>query len=502
MKRRIYNALFRLFIVCVMMVSAIRCTTDSLVDTSNPNPGNGTMSTTEADQEVKDWMVDYMKKNYLWNRAMENVTPDYTLAYDLFLTGILEAIAAQGDINHDDGYWVDGRRQYFYSNIQRYESTTASSTVTRGTRTMAEGSGITSIMLGIMSQERVFILGGVAPNSPAGQAGLKRGDIVVQVDGEPIGTTLPENQEAANRMVYPAGQVTVTVRDASGQGTSELSYAWGSYEDNPVWKSAVLERPDGQKVGYLCYDSFNYYYDDELLATLRGFQTAGIDELVLDLRYNGGGHVVSSAVLGTFVAGVAHQGAVYTRMTYNEDRMAASDAADVFRIGMSDYGSASYNRIAQALSLSVGLNRIYVICSGSTASASELVINGLRGLDIEVRLIGETTNGKNVGMESVTKTFGDYEYVFSPITFYSENAKGSSDYSGGFIPDVVASEASSFIPIRDWGSPDDGLLALALQWIDSGVKPVVPTRAAADAPQRVRFASPDKSVEGMIVCRE
>lgn len=500
MKKQLFKYGSRVLLLTALLFAG--CASDKTSDIPKTDPGSS--STTVADQELKDWMVDYMKKNYLWNEALANVTPDYTLSYDAFLTKILVDIAAQGDINHDDGHWENGERKYFYSNILRYEEKTSSTaSVTRGTREMTEGSGITSVFVYYRddtAQNCVFVLGGVAPTSPAGQAGLKRGDTIEKVGGEWIGTDPSQYNAAFNRMVYPTGEVTVSVVDASGGSSTEVTYRSASYEDNPVWKYTV-EDVAGAKVGYLCYDSFNYYYDDELLEAFEALKSERIDELVLDLRYNGGGHVVSSLLLGTFVAGSAHQGEVYMRTTYNADRMASSSESDVYRIGTVEYGSGKYDKVATALGSSLGLDRVYMLCSGSTASASELLINGLRGLGIEVRLIGKTTNGKNVGMESVSKTFDGYEYVFSPITFYSENAVGFKDYGDGFAPDVEVDEISEVV--RDWGNPEDGLFALALRWIGTGTKPQVTYRSTRAALLPCAWLSvPHKSLEGMIISRE
>lgn len=502
MNKRFFRCGSRLLLLAAVLFVGTRCVTDNTSDTPGPTSGSG--STAGSDRELKEWMVDYMKEIYLWNEAMADVTPDYTLSYDAFLTKILEDIAAQGDINRDDGHWENGVRQYFYSNIQRYETADgAKASVTRGTREMTEGTGITNVYVSYSETSPlhcVFILGGVSPFSPAGQAGLKRGDVIEKVDGEPIGASPTQYNAAFNRLVYPSDKVTVSALDATGTSSREVTYRSASYEDNPVWKYDVMDT-GGAKVGYLCYDSFNYHYDDELLEAFQALKAAGIGELVLDLRYNGGGYVVSSTMLGTFVAGTAHKGEVYMRPIYNADRMASLTDSEIYRIGITEYGDDTYDKIATALDFSLGLERVYVLCSGSTASASELLINGLRGLGIEVRLIGARTNGKNVGMEGLTKTFGEYEYDFSPISFYSENAQGFSDYGDGFTPDVLAVEGA--LPIEDWGDPEDGLLALALEWIETGVQPAARTRSStATAPRRTGLSVPHKSLEGTIICRE
>ena len=98
-----------------------------------------------------------------------------------------------------------------------------------------------------------------------------------------------------------------------------------------------------------------------------------------------------------------------------------------------------------------------------------MVINGLRGLDIEVNLIGQTTNGKNVGMEGVMRSFYNHEFLLYPVTFYVENAKGFRDYSTGFVPDVEIDD-SAIYP-GEFGTMEDQLGYIALVWIKSGKKP-------------------------------
>ena len=91
----------------------------------------------------------------------------------------------------------------------------------------------------------------------------------------------------------------------------------------------------------------------------------------------------------------------------------------------------------------LGLNRLYIIGSENTASASELIINGLRGIDLPVYLYGSRTEGKNVGMTTTQTTYNNVKYLFSPITFRVANAKGFGDYPDGFVPDVVVNNQNS-----------------------------------------------------------
>lgn len=456
-----------------------------------PEPSKPEPSET-SDAEIDRWMFGYMKTHYLWNKAVQQVKPDYTLGYEKFLADVLTKVAAQNDANHDDGHWENGKRLYFYSNVVRYKASAATAGIqTRGTRKQVDGLGFEMLFYATLGQNGgapyAIMVAAVTPGSPAAKKGLKRGDLIAKIDGAQIKDS---NLETCwgKLMTTESGTVKVALYDMNtGKTGADISITAASYDDNPVWLSKVLTTDSGKKVGYLCYGSFNYYYDDELIAAFKKFREEKVGELVLDLRYNGGGHVVSSAVLATLIAGDPYKGKVYARTTYNADR--SRETPDIYKLGEAQYNTshpnAKHDPIAMALASALGLQRVHVLCTGDTASASELVVNGLRGLDFEVRLIGSTTNGKNVGMEPLEKVFGDYTYDFSPITFYIENAKGKRDYGDGFNPDVEAEDyllyqnAQKQIFGIEWGDEKhDEMLAYALQWIETGAKPVPEKKAA------------------------
>ena len=253
----------------------------------------------------------------------------------------------------------------------------------------------------------------------------------------------------------------------SSKGNIQLGAA--SFTDPAIYMDKVVGI-DGtdKKVGYLLYMGFNIDYDDELMAAFERFRQQNVTDLILDLRYNNGGDVLSSAVLGTLVAGNDYKGQVYAHTTFNEDRTEAGEGGD-YKIGVKETVERIYEPLETALQHAVGLKKIYVLVSQTTASASEMVINGLRGLDIEVNLIGQTTNGKNVGMEGVMRSFYNHEFLLYPVTFYVENAKGFRDYSTGFVPDVEIDD-SAIYP-GEFGTMEDQLGYIALVWIKSGKKP-------------------------------
>ncbi len=444
------------------------------------------------------WMFDYMKSHYLWNEPLNNVTPNYNLPYKNFLSSMLDSVALQGNVNRDDGKWINGQRQYYYSNVTRdFVSRT------RQSRPTKSGFGIYDVVfsknLNNSAIAKASILG-VVPGSPADILKFKRGDVIVKVDGKDIPYTNAGINSVFNILVVnPSNRVSVSMEEVvNGQYVIKDPQILNktSYQDNPIWKyEVILDKINNKKVGYLVYSGFEYTYDDELLEVFRQFKTEGVDELVLDFRYNSGGHVISSLIIGTAVAGADNQGKTYLKTTYNKSR---TETAGIYQIGNATVPGSEYTPIETALSNSLDkVKRVFVLGKDNTASASELVINGLRGLDIPVYLIGQTTNGKNTGMEGRIKTNGQYKYVFSPITFYSENAKGFKDFGSGFKPDVEIDEFA--YKISNFGDYNESLLGVALEWIETGSKPSS-FRSTRSAVQDVKsLKAPRPSSHGSVV---
>ncbi len=433
-----------------------------IVQGTTTQGGDGTYTS------VNEWMFNYMKEKYLWNEPLQTLQPDKSLSYDKFLTSVLDAVDADNHRNRDDGHWVNGKREYYYSFIE------SDAPVSKSAGEEETGSGITYMELAQISNTAYAILPAmVAPGTPAAQAGIKRGDIIIKVNNTALTST---NLSNLTNRVYDGG-VTVTLGepqfDDEGYLTSittgsTISLASATYTDPAIYQSSVLELSGGKKAGYLAYMGFHTSYDAQLIDIFNQFKSQGITDLILDLRYNGGGHVLSSVLLATLITGDAYKGQLYSRTTYNAARAAKGEVGE-YRLGTASTPEGNYSKLTEALSASVNLKTIYVITSENTASASELIINGLRGLDLTVNLIGTTTNGKNVGMEAMQSTIGNYTYLFAPITFYSENAKGFKDYADGFTPDVEFDDSQYLL--GDFGTSDDILSKIAFLWIVNGNKP-------------------------------
>ena len=477
---------------------AQRTTTVSVFVAGRPKPATFRMSQQAEDgdfPEADEWIYNYMMESYLWNEPLVDFLPDYSADYQTFFQSMLDFVAARKDdrgrpLNYDDGHWTDGKRDYFYSYVSGPEIG-AQSLATRSVGDEITETGLWRVRAAYLAtasgQVAGFIIEAVTPGTSAARAGLTRGIFISQVDGQ---TVTEANYRTLLQRLYYGSSVRLRPNRVSGDTAHagrfvltpqpEVTLSAETFVDPAVYKSG-LTTVGGKKVAYLLYMGFDSLQDEALIETFKSFR--GAEELILDLRYNGGGSVRSSTLLSTLIVGEAFKNEVYCRMTYNAQRMAKEEGG-LYRIGnrnVSD-GNGVYMPIETALSSALELRRLYVLCTESTASASELVINGLRGLGIDVRLIGTRTNGKNVGMEGYVdyKIEGD-SYTFMPITFYSENKQGFRDYTDGFEPDVVLdmdAEGKMIYP-GDFMTEDDRYYELAVSWIRNDRKPEISYSAAA-----------------------
>jgi hypothetical protein len=232
---------------------------------------------------------------------------------------------------------------------------------------------------------------------------------------------------------------------------------------DPVLHASVLADSDNPsvKIGYMVYESFDLNSQDILEQTIAEFAAAGITDLILDLRFNAGGAVAQSRWLSGCIAGEANYSKTFTKVVYNDG------STEDWKF---NYG---YNNDTDNLGLptDLGLDRLYVISSYNTASAAELVISSLKGIDFPVKMIGCRTEGKNVGMEVSETTYNGRRFQFSPVTFWVRNAKDWGDYKDGIAPDeyvnndntLSTDDADNVFPysFSDWGNMDYNI---ALQW--------------------------------------
>ena len=287
----------------------------------------------------------------------------------------------------------------------------------------------------------------VEPLSPAARAGLARGDRIQSIDGY---TPADIAAGLLPAVTTPGVPRTFTVVTAAGQWKL-LTVTSEEFPLSPVAVTKVLDAPGPAgtaKVGYLAYHQFVTYSREQLRAAFVEFAQAGVSELILDLRYNGGGSVSVSAELAGLVGGGLTASKLYAFLRFN-DQQASSTQRVLFEMPETTAGTP----------LGEGLRRVFVIASGGTASASELVINGLQPF-VDVVLIGEPTYGKPYG-------FVPFELcgtTYQAVQFESLNALGVGGFTAGFAPTCAVPDDLD----HQLGDPAEARIRTALNYVATG----------------------------------
>jgi len=282
----------------------------------------------------------------------------------------------------------------------------------------------------------------VYPNSPADRAGLKRGDIVLAINGKTIEEIEKENLWSSiwgeNKVGVP---VSLKIKKLNTNETLSLTLEKDKFiiETVPVIRILDIE---GKKVGYLLFLTFIEPAEDRLMEVFQYFKEQGVEELILDLRYNRGGRTYIAKLLASLISGLPSN-YVYVRYKHN-DKYSYANWSSFF---LNTHG------------ISLNLNRLIVLTTSSTCSASETVINGLRAY-IDVVTIGSNTCGKPTGMYPVN--FCDK--VLSAINFETVNANGEGGYYGGFKPLCGAIDNLTV----ELGNPNEDILKEALHYVKTG----------------------------------
>lgn len=278
----------------------------------------------------------------------------------------------------------------------------------------------------------------ILPGTSAEKAGLSRGTVFTEINGQKLTVNNYRTLLEASPMTINIGKI----EDGKIHMTEDTATLTDdAYTANPVYISKVLEI-ENKKIGYLMYNSFIGNFDDELNAAFGKFKSEGVSELVLDLRYNGGGSVTSAVDLASMITG-QYEGQVFMKERWNDKYQEHFESSDPERL-INRFDSQI--RTGEKIN-SLNLSKVYVLTTGATASASELVINGLTPY-IDVVQVGTNTTGKF--QASVTlydspdfskKNINDnHTYAIQPLVFKSINVQGRSDYIDGLTPDIEYAE--------------------------------------------------------------
>ncbi|MBC3884307.1 S41 family peptidase [Undibacterium griseum] len=300
------------------------------------------------------------------------------------------------------------------------------------------------------SPPRNWIVAEVAPGSPAAQAGIKRGDKITSVDGvDFVNDGTQAGVATLNEGLFP----TVLAAHRLGfNGQAGISLTPALINTVTVQNVKTIPTASGT-VGYFTFDTHIAKSEAELIAAINQLKAANVTDLVIDLRYNGGGLLYIASELAYMVAGpVTTNGRIFEKLTYN-DKLTSKNTTYPF------YSSGTTNQNLPSL----GLKHVSLLVTHGTASASESIINSLRGVDVTVDLIGDVTRGKPYGFVPQDNC----GYTYFSIQFKGVNDKGFGDYADGFTPTCKA--ADDYTHLR--GDTSETMLKTALSYRQTGICP-------------------------------
>jgi len=330
-------------------------------------------------------------------------------------------------------------------------------------------------------------------NADATSKGIKRGDLILKVDDVPVTLSNYTSVLSKGKSSYK-----LSVGDTQTGAVKDITVnVMIDYKEDPIYHTQVYEK-GGKKIGYIIYNFFSpdngessdnidsndadgYKYDIALVKKIAEFKASGVKDVIIDLRYNSGGRVSSATNIASALVPQRSANEVFSYDEFNKGYQAyivKEEGADALKNFFTEKIEVTNNKgtILSTTPIDPIDANIYIIATSYSASASELLINGIRAY-IPVTHIGEKTVGKNVG------SFSFYEpndsrnkWGMQPICFKIFNAAGDSDnYADGFTPDVAVDEFQ--YEFKTLGDENEILLATAIAKITGGELPVQPKSA-------------------------
>jgi len=306
----------------------------------------------------------------------------------------------------------------------------------------------------------------VLPNTDASIKNVKRGMIFNAVNNTKLNINNYRSLLFSDNLDYSINLADYNNGNPTSNGMS-ISLTKSEYTENPVFITKTINS-GSKKIGYLMYNSFTTNFDDELNAAFLVLKNEGITDLIIDLRYNGGGSVRTAVYLSSMITG-QFTGQLFAKKQWN-DKISISNSSLEEK-----FTNQINNGTIQESINSLSLDRVYFITTNSSASASELVINGLNPY-IDVRTIGTKTHGKYVGsitlydspkMYNKENINPNHTWAMQPIVLEIKNKLGENSIEG-FTPNILIAEDYSNLGVL--GEISDPLLNRAVTYITTGSK--------------------------------
>lgn len=426
---------------------------------------------------------------YLWQEEVPSLDDTYSPSgtkYRELIEPYPEPEAFFESLKYEDDKFSD-----ILSNYEDIENSIKGINANNGLKFILSRYGSEDAVMGIVT----YIL----EESDATSKDIKRGDMFTGVDGKSLNINNYSELLFGDNLSYTLNMADLNGNLLSPNGENITLTKTEKFHSNPIQISKIIE--EGQtKVGYLMYNQFAQGFDDDLNEVFSNFKSEQINELILDLRYNGGGLVQSAVNLAGMITG-QFSGEIFGKYLWNKKVMSVLNSnpetyANNLRINFT-------SQLGEGETVnSLNLNKVYIITTGRSASASELVINGLTPY-IDVIQVGDNTYGKNVGGPAVLYDYidnnrtknPDHTYGISCISFFIANSQDFYDYADGLAPQDDLKLKEDITNLGTLGESSDPLLALALKHITQESArfkintPVFPLENILDDPQFIRERS-------------
>lgn len=422
------NCLNWLYLVVCLVIIQVSCKKDNNKTPDYPAGSN---------ENINSWILDSLKRYYYWNESLP-AKPNLNIAPKEFFSSVRNSSDRFSYMilpNDPASYTPNSKGKYGF-----------------------DYSAIKELGTG----EVIGIVTLVFDDSPASRNGLKRGDYIRKINGKQL---TEANAVALQTELLSADNVTLGLAEQAGSSWSDtrsVEVHTGVIPDQRVI-SHIIES-GGKKIGYLSFHSFNPGLASSLKNVFANFKSNGISDLVLDLRYNSGGQVSEAAGLCAMIAPGISFNSQFITYKGNKNGGVRNETLG---------STATFDRTVNFNSLlesNIGLSRIYILGTGATASASEVMINNLKPY-MQVTLIGAKTIGKDEAsfLISDMRNPRQVQWEMHPIIYKLFNASGNGNYSAGINPDIPVNELAS-LPLLPFGEANDPLVKAAIASITAKAK--------------------------------
>lgn len=443
----------RLLIMLATAFVGLSCS----VDDDSLNPG-GPKPDPSANLDVQDFMWKSLNLWYFWQAEVPNLA-DNRFSSDAEYTEFLQSEANPTDFLENQLLFSEDRFTFYSDDYEEF---------TNSLTGVTKSNGMSFGLIAYGTNQLAGYVRYITPNSDAAGEDITRGEYFSGVDGIELTESNYIDLLYGENDTYTLNMANYDNGNFVTNGKNVMLTAQDNFQENPIHITNTIE-VNGQKIGYIYYNRFLSEYDEQLNQAFGELKAQGITDLVLDLRYNRGGFVSSAILLSSMIYGT-NTNDLFLRRIYNPklQEVYNSTAEDNFRDKTSNGTTLN----------TLNLNRVYVLTTNRSASASELIINGLDPY-LDVIQVGTTTTGKNefsvTLVDDPNRDGLPFVYTAARESFINpknswaiqaiigrvENAVGFSDYTSGFTPEIELAE--DVLNLGILGDLNEPLLARAIE---------------------------------------